>query len=144
MKHLATLAALTVAILGSECQVACAQGADDIAAECVKVVRTTVARVNNALGDDVQRCVAAIEGHKANGDMAKARRVARRCIKRINRTTRAGHNSVREVCERCINALMDLGELELAGRLRNVCADALERIEDSGERARAAIRNALN
>jgi hypothetical protein len=144
MKHLATLAALTIAILGSETQVACAQGADDIAAECAEIVRTTVARVNNSLGDDVQRCVAAIEGHKANGDMAAAIVVARRCVNRVNGTTRAGHSYVKDVCERCINALMDLGEFELAGRLRNICADALDRIEESGQRARNAIRNALN
>lgn len=145
MRHFAALAVVTASIVCTQSQSAQAEGGpEDIAAECAELVNSAIARLNNALADDVQRCVAAIRKHKANGEFAQARRVARQCIKRINKKTRAAHNYVKEVCTRCINALLDLGAFDLAERLRNFCADSLDDVEQSGKRARQAVKSALN
>lgn len=144
MKQLATLALLATTVVCTSSGTVQAQTPEDFATECAQLVDSAVSRVNKSLGDDTNRCIAAIRKHKANGEIAEARVVARRCIDRINNTTRAGDAYVREVCGRCVATLLDLGEFRLAARVRSLCADSLAEIEQSGERARNAVLNALN
>ncbi len=142
MRRFAAMAILTTSAFCLPTQPAQAEG--DLVKECAQLVRSAVTRLNDALGNDVERCVHAIRRAKAAGETEKAHRIARHCIRRINSETRAAHEYVQEVCTRCVNALLDMGEVEAAERFRNFCADQLDSIERSGRRARHAIRDALN
>lgn len=145
MKQLIALAALAAVIVCSDAKHAQAhQGPEDLAAECAQAIRTSVTRVRSALADDVSRCVPLIKRLKEAGNIVEARIVARRCVNSINGTTRTGYSYVRELCERCVNRLLDLGAPDLAERIRGLCADALDDIEQAGNRARNAVTDALN
>lgn len=144
MRHLTALTLLTAGAFCLPATPASAHGADDVIRECTEAVEQAVERTRNAVASDVERCVRAIKKHKRNGDEAKARRVARKCIRRINNVVDAADEHIRGICARCVNALLDFGEVELAERFRNWCADQLEKVQAIGKRGRRAIREALN
>jgi len=144
MTRFAVLASLATAVLVGHPNAAHAhQNPEDFAARCVAKAEQSLARVRNAIADDLHRCLPAIRRAKAAGNRPLAIRLARECVDSINGTTRAGHNFVRGLCTRCVDHLLSIGEFRLAARVRAACGDILDAIEAAGERGRNAVREAL-
>ena len=143
MTRFAVLAAIATAVLAQPNQAQAHQTPEDFAARCVAKAEQSLDRVQNAIAEDLARCLPAIRAAKAAGNQTLANRIGRQCVDSINATTRAGHDYVTDLCTRCVNHLLSIGEVQLAGRVRAACGDILDAIEAAGERGRRAVRQAL-
>jgi hypothetical protein len=137
----------TLAVLAATCTLLPAASAhtdpEDVARRCVNRVDEIVERCQNAAAEETQECVRAIRRYLAAGRRDLAIRAARECVEAARERTRLCVVAVREVCIECIDWLLARGADRLAARVRHVCADAIEDLENLFERQKNAIEDAL-
>jgi cellobiose-specific phosphotransferase system component IIA len=117
---------------------------EEVAHRCVHQVDQILDRCENAAASETQECLKAIRRYRAAGRRDLAIQTARECIQAARERTRHCISAVRDVCTRCIDWLLAHGADRLAARVRNVCADAIEHLENLLKRQENAIRQALD
>jgi len=100
-------------------------------------------RCTRVAASETKDCVQAIRRYLAAGRRDLAIQTARECIQAARERTRRCSHAVRETCTECIDWLLAHGAERLAARVRHVCADALEQLENLLQRQENAIRDAL-
>jgi hypothetical protein len=133
----------TVAVLATTATTASAHNPERIAARCLEEVRGLVDRCTNAAAHETKECVRKINALQEQGRDEAAIRVARECVESARHRTRRCISEIRDVCTRCIDFLLDIGEEDLAARVRWNCGDAIEDVENVLAREVSAIQAAL-
>jgi predicted component of type VI protein secretion system len=116
----------------------------DVAQRCAARVQHIVDRCENAAADETSECIRKIRRLLADGQRDRAVQVARDCIQAARQRTRNCTAEVRDVCGECIDYLLSVGAERLAARVRNLCSDAIEDLQNLLERQENAVQQALN
>lgn len=117
-----------------------AQSPDDLLAECTRSIAKLTKRCDNAIAEVTHDCLPLIRRLLNAGQNQRARDVAERCINQINEILRKCRAELQERCERCADALVQMGAPNLARELMSRCRRAANHMQDTRDRAVAAIR----
>ncbi len=120
------------------------QNPQHVAERCVAQVRQIVVRCENAAAQQTTACLLQVRELLAAGRKDLAIIAVRECLKAARERTRLATAEVREICGRCVDYLQQIGEHRLAARVRNLCAEAIEAIENLLLRQEHALRTALD
>ena len=116
---------------------------EELARRCIHHVRTLAQRCADANAQVAHECVQRIEHLLAHGEEEQAQRLARHCINNINRQSQQCVQTIHQHCRQCVQTLLELGEPELAHRVRLACDAAIQLVRQSQHDAVSAIRAAL-
>lgn len=131
------------AIAGLMPQLATADTGNPVADRCIVAIREDVSRCQNAVADELHECLPRIRRLVAAGNQERATAVARGCAEKVKGITERCDNHLTRVCRYCVDELLDMGEIELAREIQQLCVSALDRMESLENRAVNAIQGAL-
>jgi len=137
------LSLLTGLVLFTHIQTAQARDALSLADSCIGRLNGLADGFDAYAQDQASGCVADIEKLLAGGDVDRADSLAQRCITSIRRTRQRTLNHLNRMCNSCEATLREMGEVELAQQVRDVCRENINRVMQAGDDAIAAINAAL-
>jgi hypothetical protein len=143
MKFLSSLCTTAGLVLLSA-NSASAHSPEEIAARCVETIHKAVERCTTATAAETQRCVITIRRLRAAGNERAAHRVARECVESLTNRMRNCVTHIQGHCDRCVEFLLNIGQPKLARRVDAACDAAVAKLRDNLNRAKNAIRSALN
>ncbi len=134
----------TVAVLAMNAPMVNAHNPERVAAHCIEDIRAIVDRCTDAAAHETRACVRRINALQEQGRDDAAALVARECIESARQRTRRCIDEIRNVCTRCIEFLLEVGEPDLAARVRWNCGVGIKDVESVLARATNAIQTALS
>lgn len=117
-----------------------AQGPGDVFDQCTRSIAKLTRRHQSAISDTLEEGVPLIKRLLNAGQTQRARDVAARCIKQIHKTHETCQAELRERCERCARVLVQMGAPNLAREILARGRRASNRMNETHDRAVAAIR----
>jgi len=133
----------TLAVFTATADSASAHDPAQTAARCVTQINQIVDRCTNAAANETQECVRQINRLQELGRDEAAIQVAREFDHSARQRTRKCIAAIREICTECVDFLLNVGERDLAARVRWNCSDAISSVESILARETSAIQAAL-